>query len=112
MKSCTKHWLVIRLTSLPLVPLFFYFLLNMQELATKDRMEFIDWVQQPVTAGALGLFVICAFYHACLGMEEIIVDYVSEQKLQFSALLMSKAFFSLLGLVSLYTLQSIYFGTF
>jgi succinate dehydrogenase hydrophobic membrane anchor protein len=110
MKDCTKHWSMLRLTSLPLIPLFFYFLTQAEQLTAKDRLEFINWVKQPITSMALLVFIVCAFYHACLGMEEIFEDYISSAKLKAASLLINKIFFFALGLASLYAVAAIYFG--
>ena len=58
MKDCTRHWLLLRLTSLPLIPLFFYFLLQAERLTTPDRAAFVTWAKQPLATSA-----IVAVYH-------------------------------------------------
>jgi succinate dehydrogenase / fumarate reductase membrane anchor subunit len=110
MKDCTKHWWMLRLASLPLIPLFFYFLTQKEHLAARNRMEFVNWVKQPLPAGALLVFIACAFYHAQLGMEEIIEDYIPAPGQKKAALLVNKLFFSGLGLASLYAVLAINFG--
>lgn len=110
MKGCTRHWLLLRFTSLPLIPLFFYFLMQAEHLVTKDRMAFIQWAKQPITTSAIVLFIICAFYHAQLGMEEIIIDYIPAEKQRMVALLLNKAFFSILGIAAVYAALALHFG--
>jgi succinate dehydrogenase / fumarate reductase membrane anchor subunit len=112
MKDCTKHWWLQRLSALPLIPLFFYFLGQTEHLAAKDRMEFVNWAKQPVPAAALLLFILCAFYHARLGMEEIIEDYIPDPAQKTAALLVNKVFFFGLGLASFYAVTMIRFGSF
>jgi succinate dehydrogenase / fumarate reductase membrane anchor subunit len=110
MKDCTKHWWLLRLASLPLIPLFFYFLTQTEHLAAKDRMEFVTWVKQPFPAAALIAFIVCAFYHARLGMEEIIEDYIPSAGQKAAALLVNKIFFFGLGLAAVYAVVVIRFG--
>lgn len=112
MKTSTKHWSLLRLASLPLIPLTFYFLAQAGYLATKSHMVFISWVKQPETAAAIAVFILCSFYHACLGMDEMIEDYVSSRALKAAALLANKIFFIALGAVSLYAALTIYTGKF
>lgn len=105
-----KHWLWTRLFSLPLIPLAFYFLCHIEHLTARTREDFISWLQQPAAALAMGLFILCSFFHACLGMEDIIEDYISSATLKKLALCVNKLFFLLLGAASLYALVSIYCG--
>ena len=102
-----KHWLWVRATALPLIPLFFYFIYQSPQILG-DRSAVLAWIAQPLPALALGLFTLCGFVHAVLGVEEIIVDYVSSQKLQKFSLLLNKAFFLLLGIACLYAIVSIH----
>jgi len=109
-KECTKHWLTQRLASLPLIPLFFYFFTQLERMTSRNRLEFIDWVRQPVTAAALLIFIACAFYHARLGVDEIVADYLPAPKRKAAALLANKIFFSVLGIACLYAVLAISFG--
>jgi succinate dehydrogenase hydrophobic membrane anchor protein len=109
MQENTKHWLITRLTSLPLAVLFFYFITQGEYLTTRVRMQFISWVQEPVTTGALLLFIVCAFWHAWLGMEEIIIDYVPSKNAQGLSLWINKIFFFVLGVACLYAVCAISF---
>jgi len=112
MKTGTKHWLMVRLTSLPLVFLFFYFISQVEYLTTRSRMEFISWVKQPGATISILLFIICGFYHACLGVDEIIEDYVSTKVRRIPSLLANRIFFLGLGIAAVYATLAISFGTF
>lgn len=112
MKGARSHWLLLRAMSLPLIPLAFYFLTQAEYMTTRSRMEFLAWAGQPVTAAALFVFVVCAFYHAMLGMEEIIIDYIPAKNQKALALLLNKVFFAATGLISLYAVLVIKFGKF
>ena len=112
MQKDIKHWSVTRLTSLPLVPLFLYFIAQGEYLTTRSRMELISWVKQPLATGALLLFIICAFWHARLGMEEIIIDYIPSKNVQALTLLVNKFFFIILGAACVYAVLAISFGKF
>jgi len=112
MKTAVKHWSLLRLASLPLIPLAFYFIAQANFLATKSRMVFVSWVKQPETAAAIVVFILCSFFHACLGVDEIIEDYVSSKPVKAAALLANKIFFAVLGALSLYATIAIFTGKF
>jgi succinate dehydrogenase / fumarate reductase membrane anchor subunit len=107
-----KHWKLTRITSVPLAVLFFYFLEQMPEFLTQSRILAVGWVKQPTTTCALIIFIVCGFWHAQLGMEEIIIDYVTSEKLQKLSLCVNKLVFLVLGLACLYATLAISFGNF
>ena len=112
MQENIKHWSIQRLASLPLALLFIYFIGQSEYIITKSRMEFISWVKEPVTTVTLLLFIACAFWHACLGMEEIIIDYVPSKNAQILSLWINKLFFFFLGAACFCAVLAISFGKF
>lgn len=109
-KDGAKHWWMMRIAAVPMIPLFIYFLTQINHLCARDRAEFANWVAQPATSVALIVFILCSFYHACFGVEEIIIDYVPSQGQKAVALLLNKMFFFGLGVASLYAVLAISFG--
>ncbi|MBI3440654.1 MAG: succinate dehydrogenase, hydrophobic membrane anchor protein [Proteobacteria bacterium] len=107
MKSAGKHWLLLRLSALPLIPLVLYFLTQVEHLTTKNRHEFVSWAAQPLNTTALLLFIFCAFYHGCGGIGEIIEDYIPAARQRSVLLSLNKIIFAALGLVSIYALLAI-----
>jgi succinate dehydrogenase / fumarate reductase membrane anchor subunit len=112
MQKDIKHWTITRLTSLPLVPLFLYFIGQSEYIMTKSRPVFITWLKEPLTTVCLILFIICGFWHAKLGMEEIIIDYIPSKGAQMLTLWVNALCFFLLGAASLYAVLAISFGNF
>jgi len=109
-KSGTAHWVAQRLTAILLIPLFFYFLVNVDSLTSKNYLELVEWFQTPVNSIAMVLFVICAFYHGMLGLEEVITDYVHSYGVKVAALILNKTAFLLLAATSIYSILAISFG--
>lgn len=105
--SPAKHWLVLRFASVPLIPLFFYFVAS-RGAFTGSRAEFIAWLKAPLPAAAAAVFLACALYHAALGMEEIVEDYLPNKRQRDAALLANKAFFAALAAVSFAALAAIW----
>jgi succinate dehydrogenase / fumarate reductase membrane anchor subunit len=112
MQSNSKHWMVTRLTSLPLAVLFIYFITQGEYLTTRVRMEFISWLQKPLVTSAALVFIVCAFWHAMLGMEEVIIDYVPAKETQRLSLWLNKIIFFALGVACVYAVYAISFGKF
>lgn len=109
-KDGVEHWSKLRIAAIPIVPLFIYFLTQLDYLTTHNREVFIEWLQEPIPAIAVILFIICAFFHGSYGVEEIIVDYVPTEKYKIISLIANKMFFFGLGLASTYAVLAISFG--
>lgn len=105
--SPAKHWLILRFTSLPLIPLFFYFVVD-RTAFTRSHVEFIAWLKAPLPAACVAVFLACAFYHACLGMQEIFEDYLPQQSHRNVALMLNRLFFMVLALASFAALVMIW----
>ena len=96
------HWMMVRLTSIPLIPLFFYFLCHVENMAARKQADFIVWLSDPVTGLAAIFFIVCGFYHAALGMQEIIEDYVHAKGWKILLNAVNKFAFLFLGIASIY----------
>lgn len=75
-KEGLHHWWAQRLTALALIPLGLWFVASLVEMAGADHIAISYWLGSPVTLGVLSLLVIAAFYHAALGLQVVIEDYI------------------------------------
>lgn len=109
--SGTHHWWMVRMTSIPLIPLFIYFMFQLKYLTNPDRLDLVDWIRQPDTSIGLIVFVLCAFFHASIGLDEIIADYFSKTRAKAVMLmLLNRVFFVSLAVTSIYAVVYINFG--
>jgi succinate dehydrogenase / fumarate reductase membrane anchor subunit len=70
------HWWVQRMTALALIPLSLWFVASIVCLAGADYATISQWLSAPFTVGALSLTILAVFYHAVLGMQVVIEDYI------------------------------------
>ena len=89
-KEGVDHWWAQRVTALALVPLTLWFVVAVIELAGADRAVFVDWVRQPLPAVLLVLLLVATFYHAALGLQVVIEDYVESETLRFGLLILMR----------------------
>ena len=80
------HWTVQRLTALSNVPLVLWFIFSAVALSGATYAETVEWLASPVTATLMVLLVISVFYHAKLGLQVIVEDYVHHQGAKVAAL--------------------------
>lgn len=76
--SARRHWWLERITSVALIPLSVWLICALGSQSLSDRTHFEQWVGQTDTAIWLGLFFLASLYHAKLGLEVIVDDYVSD----------------------------------
>ncbi|NDK38580.1 succinate dehydrogenase, hydrophobic membrane anchor protein [Pseudoxanthomonas gei] len=75
-KEGTHHFIVQRLTAIALVVLACWFLYFVIDLMQADYLTASDAVAKPWNATLLIAFLVAMFWHAQLGMQVIIEDYV------------------------------------
>ena len=75
-KEGVHHWWAQRLTALALIPLGLWFVASLVCLAGADYTAISYWLGSPVTLGALSLLIVAVFYHAVLGLQVVIEDYI------------------------------------
>ncbi len=75
-KEGVEHWWLQRITAVALVPLSLWFVIAVIRLVGADFDSVRDWFGSPLPAILLVLLLIATFYHASLGLQVVIEDYV------------------------------------
>ena len=109
-KEGVSHWWAQCMTSLALVPLTVWFVASLVALTGADHDTVRDWIGSPVAAGLLILLIVTTFYHAALGLEVIIEDYIHHSKVRFVARLGVKALSVVLGLTAVLSVLIVLLG--
>jgi succinate dehydrogenase / fumarate reductase membrane anchor subunit len=97
-KHGSHHWLVQRFTAIGNVVTTVWFVASLLLLPNFNYITVHDWVTRPVPALALGLMIISTVWHARLGMQVMIEDYVHEAGAKFGVIaLLNLAAFAAVG---------------
>jgi succinate dehydrogenase / fumarate reductase, membrane anchor subunit len=108
-KDGTEHFWRQRLTAVANVPLFIFFIGFLIKYNGAPYAEVVAALHNPLIALLMGLMVISGIVHMKIGMQEIILDYVYEEKRKF-ALVMLNTFFSVaLGALCVFAVLKIGF---
>ncbi len=108
-KDGTGHWWSQRLTALALVPLTIWFIASLVQLVGADYFTLRAWVGSLTVAVLLILMITATFYHAYLGLQVVIEDYVHQEATKIASLLLVKALCAILSLVGILSVLTIYF---
>ena len=106
----TSHFWHQRLTALLLIPLVLWVGFSIAALPA-DHATLVDWVQNPLVTVALVLLVMAVFYHAQLGLQVVIEDYVSSHGRRTLVLLTSNLLCLLFGTIGVISVLKISFGS-
>lgn len=75
-KTGFGHWWTERITAVALIPLSVWFAASLITYSGGDYQAFIGWIGSPITAVLIILLLITLFWHAALGLQVVIEDYI------------------------------------
>ncbi len=80
------HWLAARTTAIGNLVLMTWFIISLLLLSDYSYASVTAWLSQPIAAVPMILLVISVFYHARLGLQVVIEDYIHEPGSKFALL--------------------------
>lgn len=84
--SGSHHWLIIRYTAIGSLLLTVWFIASLLMLPSLSYEAVRQWIVQPIPATAMALFVLVNIWHARLGIQVVIEDYVHEEANKFASI--------------------------
>ena len=86
--SGTHHWMLQHLLSIGSLILTVWLVASVLMLPNLSYLSVHDWLVRPVPAVALGLFVLVNIWHAKLGLQVVVEDYVHEHANKFACIVL------------------------
>jgi len=86
-KEGTDHFWVQRLTAIALIPLVIWIAFAIARLPSMSQADIQAWLSSPFSAVMMILFVLAAFWHARLGLQMVIEDYVGNHAVRTAAII-------------------------
>ena len=106
-KSGLHHWWHQRLTALAMVPLMVISLGLVAMIGTLDYDGAMALMANPFVAALLLLLVVVGFYHAGLGLQVVLEDYVSAEGTRLALILIVKMCLFVLAIVTLLSILKV-----
>jgi succinate dehydrogenase / fumarate reductase membrane anchor subunit len=97
-KEGVNHWWAQRVTAIALVPLTLWFVASVVVLAGADHASVSAWIARPLNTVLLLSLLAATFWHAALGLQVVIEDYIHQERAKLVVLLAVKALLVLIGL--------------
>jgi succinate dehydrogenase / fumarate reductase membrane anchor subunit len=85
-KSGTGHWWMQRVTAVALVPLSFWLIKFLRLSLTAPYQQTVDWLASPVNTVCIIAWIVAVFYHAALGLQVVIEDYVAPEGVKIASI--------------------------
>jgi succinate dehydrogenase / fumarate reductase membrane anchor subunit len=73
------HWIMQRITAVALIPLTLWLCWSLVSIVHMDLAYLFLWLQKPLNTILLILSVVTMFYHAALGCQVVIEDYIHSE---------------------------------
>lgn len=109
-KEGVHHWWMQRLTAVALVPLTLWFVVSVAGLAGMSHAGAVEWIGSPSVAITLVLLIVATFYHAQLGVQVVIEDYVHNEPVKLASLVALKFTAIILAVAATFAVLKIAFG--
>ena len=107
----SHHWWRQRVTAIALFPLAFWLALAVADLPNASYQDVMAWVMVPWNSLLLISFIIIGFFHAMLGLQVVIEDYIHTDWVKILSILGVNIVLAFLGLAAaLATLRIVFSG--
>ena len=97
-------------TAVALVPLSLWFIYSLVVVTGADYATVVAWLSNPLQAVLMLIFVISLYYHAALGLQVVIEDYIKPEWQKIACLILVKFLALLAGLSSAIAVLKVYLG--
>jgi len=81
-KTGTSHWWMQRVTAVALIPLSFWLITFLDLSIHAPYQQTVDWLASPLNTVCIVAWILAVFYHAALGLQVVIEDYVAAEGLK------------------------------
>ena len=85
MIPATKKWLILRISSVILLPLMLWLIVNIVKIYDKSHSEIVLFLTSQPSSLFLSLFFIFAYLFSALSISEVFEDYIINEKIKNAA---------------------------
>ena len=82
MHASTKKWLFLKYSSILLIPLMTWFIINFVSIYDSEYVEVIKFFNKQPSRALFSLFIAVAYFFSALTISEIFEDYINDEKIK------------------------------
>lgn len=98
-KHGLSHWIAQRVTAIALVPLTIWFVSLVALMKSSNYETAIETVSNPLNATLFLLLIIATFWHAQLGLQVVIEDYIANKMTRMTLIIITKFILAIIGVL-------------
>ena len=106
--EAVHHWWAQRLTAVVLIPLSLWFVYSLTTMYSANYETVTLWLNNTTNSLLMLFFILSLYYHAVLGLQVVIEDYVESDWQRKSLLLLIKIVLSIAALSAVIAIFLIY----
>ena len=85
MIPATKKWLFLKVSSVILLPLMFWFIFNLVNVYDKNYQDLVEFLTTQPSKFLISLFLVFAYFFSALSISEVFEDYIQDEKIKNAA---------------------------
>tara|TARA_B100002051_G_C16114694_1_gene336971 strand:+ start:122 stop:445 length:324 start_codon:yes stop_codon:yes gene_type:complete len=82
MHTSTKKWLFTKLSSILLIPIMIWFILNFIKIYDNDYQQIVDFFTTQPSKILFSIFLVVSYFFSALTISEIFEDYLDNDKIK------------------------------
>ena len=82
MNNVTKKWVLMRVSSVVLIPLMTWFILNLVSVFNKDYVDIVNFFSNQPSKILVSLLLVFAYFFSALSISEVFEDYIQDEKIK------------------------------
>ena len=82
MHNSTKKWLFLKFSSLILIPLMIWFIINLVSIYDLDYAEVVNFFTKQPSKILFSIFIVISYFFSALTISEIFEDYIQDEKMK------------------------------
>jgi len=82
MNNATKKWLAMKVSSVVLIPLMIWFILNLVSVFDKDYVDIVSFFSNQPSKILVSLLLVFAYFFSALSISEVFEDYIQDEKIK------------------------------
>ena len=80
MNNVTKKWIFLKASSVALLPLMAWFILNLVSIFDKDYIDVVSFFSNQPSKLLVSLLLVFAYFFSALSISEVFEDYIQDEK--------------------------------
>ena len=105
MINATKKWIFLKVSSVILIPLMVWFIINLVSIYEKNYIDIVSFFSTQPSKFLTSLLMVVAFFYSSLSISEIFEDYIHDKKIKNIA---NKALYIFAIIIPLVTITIIF----